>query len=86
MVVNGIKAVPYHAGLDNKQRVKNQDMFLMEDVDVVVAQLLLVWESISQIVRFVIHHDIQKALRVTIKRQVVLDEMVVRAIAWLLCL
>ena len=37
--VNGVKAVPYHAGLDAKTRVKHQDMFLMEDCDVVVATI-----------------------------------------------
>ena len=37
--VNGISAVPYHAGLDAKTRAKHQDMFLMEDVDVVVATI-----------------------------------------------
>jgi len=49
--VNGIKAVPYHAGLDAKTRVKHQDMFLMEDTDVVVATIAFgmgVWESINQ--------------------------------------
>ena len=37
--VNGVNALPYHAGLEPKTRVKNQDMFLMEDVDVVVATI-----------------------------------------------
>jgi ATP-dependent DNA helicase RecQ len=37
--VNGIKAVSYHAGLDSKTRVRHQDMFLMEDIDVVVATI-----------------------------------------------
>ena len=37
--VNGISAVPYHAGFDSKTRAKHQDMFLMEDVDVVVATI-----------------------------------------------
>ncbi|GAK98229.1 ATP-dependent DNA helicase RecQ [Nonlabens tegetincola] len=45
--VNGIKAVPYHAGLDAKTRANHQDMFLMEDVDVVSRQLHLGWESIN---------------------------------------
>jgi ATP-dependent DNA helicase RecQ len=46
--VNNIKAVPYHAGLDAKTRAKHQDMFLMEDCDVVVATIALVWELINQ--------------------------------------
>ena len=62
LVVNGIKAVPYHAGLDNKQRVKNQDMFLMEDVDVVVATIAFGMGIDKPDVRFVIHHDIPKSI------------------------
>jgi ATP-dependent DNA helicase RecQ len=46
--VNGISAVPYHAGLDAKTRAKHQDMFLMEDVEVVVATIALGWESINR--------------------------------------
>jgi len=60
--VNGIKAVPYHAGLDSKQRVKNQDMFLMEDVDVVVATIAFGMGIDKPDVRFVIHHDIPKSI------------------------
>jgi ATP-dependent DNA helicase RecQ len=45
--VNGISAVPYHAGLDAKTRARHQDMFLMEDVDVVVATILG-WGLINQ--------------------------------------
>jgi len=60
--VNGIKAVPYHAGLDAKQRVKNQDMFLMEDVDVVVATIAFGMGIDKPDVRFVIHHDIPKSI------------------------
>ena len=60
--VNGIKAVPYHAGLDTKQRVKNQDMFLMEDVDVVVATIAFGMGIDKPDVRFVIHHDIPKSI------------------------
>ncbi|PQJ74561.1 ATP-dependent DNA helicase RecQ [Polaribacter gangjinensis] len=60
--VNGIKAVPYHAGLDAKTRVKHQDMFLMEDCEVVVATIAFGMGIDKPDVRYVIHHDIPKSL------------------------
>ena len=60
--VNGVKAVPYHAGLDAKTRAKHQDMFLMEDVDVVVATIAFGMGIDKPDVRFVIHHDIPKSI------------------------
>lgn len=60
--VNGIKAVPYHAGLDAKTRARHQDMFLMEDADVVVATIAFGMGIDKPDVRFVVHHDIPKSI------------------------
>ena len=60
--INGIKAAPYHAGLDAKTRADNQDRFLMEDVDVIVATIAFGMGIDKPDVRFVIHYDIPKSI------------------------
>ncbi|WP_445381720.1 DNA helicase RecQ [Robiginitalea sp. IMCC43444] len=60
--VNGVSAVPYHAGFDAKTRSKYQDMFLMEEVDVVVATIAFGMGIDKPDVRYVIHHDIPKSI------------------------
>ncbi len=62
LTVNGIKALPYHAGMDASQRASHQDRFLMEDVDVIVATIAFGMGIDKPDVRFVIHHDIPKSL------------------------
>ncbi|MCB0480354.1 MAG: ATP-dependent DNA helicase RecQ [Flavobacteriales bacterium] len=62
LVVNGIKALPYHAGFDAATRARNQDMFLNEDVDVIVATIAFGMGIDKPDVRFVIHNDMPKSL------------------------
>lgn len=60
--VNGIKALPYHAGLDSQTRRRNQDMFLMEESDVIVATIAFGMGIDKPDIRYVIHHDIPKSI------------------------
>lgn len=60
--INGVNAVPYHAGMDAKTRSKHQDMFLMEEVDVIVATIAFGMGIDKPDIRFIIHHDIPKSL------------------------
>jgi len=60
--INGINAMPYHAGLDSKTRNKVQDQFLMEDLDVIVATIAFGMGIDKPDVRFVVHYDIPKSI------------------------
>ena len=60
--INGVKALPYHAGLDGKKRVEHQEAFLMDDCDVIVATIAFGMGIDKPDIRYVIHHDIPKSL------------------------
>jgi ATP-dependent DNA helicase RecQ len=60
--LNGIRALPYHAGLDPKVRADTQDKFLMEDVEVIVATIAFGMGIDKPDVRYVIHHDVPKSM------------------------
>jgi ATP-dependent DNA helicase RecQ len=62
LVVNGIKALPYHAGLDATTRASHQDKFLMEEADVIVATIAFGMGIDKPDVRYVIHHEMPKSL------------------------
>ena len=62
LCINGIKALPYHAGLDAKVRAENQDRFLMEEVQVIVATIAFGMGIDKPDIRFVIHYDIPKSI------------------------
>lgn len=62
LVANGIKALPYHAGMDSAARSANQDAFIMETVDVIVATIAFGMGIDKPDVRYVIHYDIPKSL------------------------
>ena len=62
LCINGIKALPYHAGLDARLRAENQDKFLMEEVQVIVATIAFGMGIDKPDIRFVIHYDIPKSI------------------------
>ena len=75
LVVNGINALPYHAGLEAAKRVKHQDAFLNEDCDVIVATIAFGMGIDKPDVRFVLHYDMPKSLESYYQKPDVQDAM-----------
>lgn len=78
---NGIKALPYHAGMDARERAVNQDAFLSEECKVIVATIAFGMGIDKPDVRYVIHYDMPRVSKGITKRQGVQDEMEVRGFA-----
>ena len=78
---NGIKALPYHAGLDAATRSAHQDAFLMEEVQVIVATIAFGMGIDKPDIRYVIHYDIPKVWKDIIRKQDEPDATVARATA-----
>ena len=82
---NGIKALPYHAGLDAATRSAHQDAFLMEEVQVIVATIAFGMGIDKPDIRYVIHYDIPKVWKDIIRKQVEPDATVAKKLYRILC-